>query len=83
MKKPPVIHYAGALHWRRKGWVTKVGGGWAACCSGDRAFKIRERGNHTYERSHVTCKLCRQRLRWHDETVQLEKAEEAERLRWN
>jgi hypothetical protein len=54
----PKIHYAGALSWRQGKTKTSVLAGWAACCSGDRAEKIRAAGTHTYEASAVTCKRC-------------------------
>lgn len=40
--------------------------GWAVCCSGDKAFAVRAYGNHTYDRSEVTCKACLKVLAKHD-----------------
>ena len=54
------IHYAGRLvilNFRAER-VTHIGQGWAACCSGDRAIAIRNRGDNTLDRSAVTCKSC-------------------------
>ncbi len=58
-----VLHYAGSLriHTRHKkggSSLTVISGGWAACCSGTRAMKIRETGQHSYDREAVTCKAC-------------------------
>jgi hypothetical protein len=52
------IHYAGALEIRRGDRVTKIAEGYAACCSGRRANKIRGQGNHTWMLERVTCKPC-------------------------
>lgn len=55
----PKIHYKGELYVpMASGSTLHVMGGWAACCSGDRARKIRERGQNTYDESEVTCKRC-------------------------
>lgn len=55
-----VLHYAGALEWHKaNGALVVILGGWATCCSGDRARKIRETKAHTYDRAAVTCKRCR------------------------
>ena len=56
------IHYAGEI-WDHIGLQLA---GWAACCSGDQAVKIRGDGNHTYDRSLVTCKRCLYRIKTHD-----------------
>ena len=52
------IHYAGALTAGR----THVLAGWAACCSGSRAEKIRREGLNTYDPALVTCAKCRQMM---------------------
>jgi hypothetical protein len=55
----PRIHYAGALRYSiGSGKLVIISGGWAACCSGQRARRIRERGQHTYDQARVTCALC-------------------------
>jgi hypothetical protein len=60
MKAEPRIHFAGALEYNdRRGYRCTVFPGWAACCSDLRAKAIRERGNHTYDKSKVTCAHCR------------------------
>ena len=49
-----MIHYAGEI-------VTATSttlAGWAACCSGRKAEKIRAEGSHTYQPSEVTCSRC-------------------------
>ncbi len=52
-------HYAGALRWTKpNGTVVSILPGWAGCCSGDRARKVRESGNRTYDRARVNCKAC-------------------------
>lgn len=58
-----VMHYAGGLVAKR----LTVLGGWAACCWGDRAEKIRELEQHTYDRDLVTCKRCLRVLEKADE----------------
>lgn len=58
MSRP--IHYAGALEWHKaNGALVVILAGWAACCSGARARKIRETKAHTYDRAAVTCGRCR------------------------
>jgi len=57
------IHYAGPIQTARM----RVLAGWAACCSGGRAAHIRARGNHSYDRDDVTCRLCLAVLRRQDE----------------
>lgn len=54
LEKKPKIHYASRIDHAR-GIVLA---GWAACCSGDRAIRIRERGQHSRNRADVTCKSC-------------------------
>ena len=49
-----MIHYAGEI-------VTATSttlAGWAACCSGRKAERIRADGSHTYRASEVTCGRC-------------------------
>jgi hypothetical protein len=54
-----VIHYAGALRWRwRKHGTQEQLGGYAACCSGRKAERIRAEYMHTYDRNAVTCRAC-------------------------
>lgn len=58
-KRKPKIHYAGELKVPlANGSTTHIFGGWAACCSGDRARKIRERKQNTRYEHEVTCKTC-------------------------
>jgi hypothetical protein len=57
------IHYAGEIIWRGGNVLP----GWAACCSGDRAIKIAEDGNHTYRKEEVTCKSCLKKIKLHEE----------------
>lgn len=53
------VHYAGALEWRiGKYGIATVHNGWASCCFGDAARNIRALGQHSYDRSEVTCKKC-------------------------
>ena len=54
MKKPK-IHYAGAVRTP----TVKILPGWAACCSGDKADRIRSAGANTYDPEMVTCAACR------------------------
>ena len=57
------LHYAGDLQFRSgRTAVTQVGSGFAACCSGDRAYAIRRAGTHTHDRTQVTLReLCETR----------------------
>jgi len=48
------IHYSGAVRTPR----TKILPGWAACCSGPKADKIRADGNNTADPDKVTCAAC-------------------------
>ena len=52
--KTPVIHYAGGVRTARM----MILGGWAACCSGDKAERIKMAGNNTIDPRDVTCKAC-------------------------
>ena len=52
--KAATIHYAGAVQTP----TVRILGGWAACCSGDRARRIRAEGRHTYDLLAVTCRTC-------------------------
>jgi hypothetical protein len=56
------MHYAGSLVYRTSTGVVTILPGWAACCSGPMAVKIRSDGNNTYDRDKVTCKTCLLRL---------------------
>lgn len=51
----PRIHYAGSARYGR----TRILAGWAACCSGTTADRIRATGQHTYVPADVTCAACR------------------------
>ncbi len=54
-----VVHFAGPLRWmNRNGAVTTILAGWAACCSGDRAERIRSDGRNTVVPRLVSCKAC-------------------------
>jgi hypothetical protein len=48
------IHYAGEIQTLRK----HVAPGWAACCSGMRAVRIRAEGRNTKAMNKVTCRVC-------------------------
>lgn len=52
------IHYAGPLLVLTKRSVRRILGGWAACCSGERAERVRDLGQHSWDRAEVTCKAC-------------------------
>lgn len=53
------VHYSGALTVPRRGSaVLMIAAGWAACCSGPRARRIREEGRGTRDREAVTCRRC-------------------------
>lgn len=55
--KPLVVHYAGRLEWRSKrGMVTMISPGFAACCTGDRARRAAR--SNTLESGDVTCRAC-------------------------
>ena len=72
-----IVHYAGAMGIHRKnGRYTKILAGWAACCSGELAEKIREIGNHTYDKSLVTCAKCKKQIAAEDAGLAM-KAEQA------
>ncbi len=57
-QRAEAIHYGGDLRVVRGKRVTLILAGWAACCSGDKARRIRERNQHTINREAVTCKRC-------------------------
>jgi len=64
MTTPARIHYAGSVRWTNaKGEKTNILMGWAACCTGERAQKIRDRAQNTYEECCVTCLACLRILR--------------------
>ena len=48
------IHYAGEVYTKRSHGFA----GWAACCSGSKAERIRAERWNTYEPAEVTCKAC-------------------------
>jgi hypothetical protein len=52
--KTQTLHYAGPI----RTTTTYILAGWAACCSGDRAVRIRAEGRNTYIPERVTCKAC-------------------------
>lgn len=55
----PSKHYSGGLRSRLGAeGVRRSLAGWAACASGDAAYRIRATGNHTHDRAAVTCKKC-------------------------
>jgi hypothetical protein len=60
--KKRAVHYAGSIVWHGGSMLP----GWAACCTGDRAVMIRERGHHTWIRNDVTCKSCLKMLEKQD-----------------
>jgi len=57
------IHYSGAICYAAVRSTTHIIGGWAACCSGDRARKIKREGNATRDAKKVTCKTCKKLLK--------------------
>ena len=56
------LHYAGEIKHARGSVLP----GWAACCYGDRAEKIRRERSHTMHREAVTCKACLRMIEKHD-----------------
>ena len=58
-----VSHYAGKIS-HRNGFILA---GFAACCCGDKAWKIRYNKQHTYYGQEVTCKLCIKKMILHNE----------------
>lgn len=48
------IHYAGSVHTPRR----DIPAGWAACCKGGKAVRIRREGAHTPSLAKVTCRAC-------------------------
>ena len=56
------IHYAGKMRVQLKRSFQVILSGWAACCSGEKAEKIRAGGNNTYDRNKVTCKACLRKM---------------------
>jgi hypothetical protein len=58
VSKKTKIHYSGEVCYDAGGLTVHVTGPWAACCSGDRARRIRRTGRHSSEVGEVTCKLC-------------------------
>src|SRR3990167_8684802 len=59
---PKSIHYAGEI--RTPTLIMYAG--YAACCSGERAYKIQADGQHTKRREDVTCRSCLKALARHD-----------------
>jgi hypothetical protein len=56
--KPMAIHYAGELRTKR----LHILPGFAACCSGDKAWRIRVNGSNTKDSDNVTCQACLKRM---------------------
>ena len=56
------IHYAGEIRTP----TLHVGAGWAACCSGQRAYAIQAAVQHTMDRRDVTCRACLKKIAAHD-----------------
>ena len=75
MKKP--IHYAGPIRAQLKSSFRIVLPGWAACCSGERAERIRERRQHTRIAADVTCAACLRLMAAHEATAKAEAAQAA------
>lgn len=55
MGKVTRIHFAGEVRTKRM----HVLPGWAACCSGEKADRIKRERQHTYKPQEVTCWSCR------------------------
>lgn len=53
------MHYSAGICYDLARSTMHVMGGYAACCSGDRAVKIKREGNTTRDKKKVTCKLCK------------------------
>lgn len=53
-----IIHFSGGLDYCYRGTQHIRLAGWACCASGDRAYSIRAKGNHTSDETLVTCKAC-------------------------
>lgn len=53
-----MIHYSGSICYDGARSTAHVGGGYAACCSGDRAIRVRNEGLGTTEPELVTCRRC-------------------------
>lgn len=56
------IHYAGECRTRNMHILP----GWAACCSGFKAEKIRAEGRHSFDRAKVNCAACLKVITKHD-----------------
>ncbi len=52
------VHFSGGLSYRSGGGVTTLLAGWAACCSGDRAWRIKRLVRLTRDPAAATCKTC-------------------------
>jgi len=52
------MHYSGAICYDTARSTAHVLGGYAACCSGDRTIKLRNKGLVTRDKGAVTCKRC-------------------------
>ena len=48
------MHYCGEVYLKRGHRAA----GWAVCCSGAQAYKIRDQGKQTQQIASVTCKQC-------------------------
>jgi len=71
-----IVHFAGPLEWTdARGALVTILAGWAACCTGKRAARIRANGEATTEARRVTCPRCLKRMakafaqRWAAEAV--------------
>lgn len=52
------MHYSGGLRISKNGMASLHLAGWAACVTGDKAYAIQEKGNHTHIKDDVTCAKC-------------------------
>jgi hypothetical protein len=79
------MHYCGGLTIRRGKHIIASLRGWAACASGNAAYKIQNQGNQTVDKTKVTCKRCLNNMRaagLHVERPQLS-GEKQQRFRAN
>lgn len=52
------IHFIGGGEYKNSRGFHSMLRGWAYCCSGDKAARIKENGNGTYDMNDVTCDRC-------------------------
>lgn len=57
-----IIHYAGGLRFEQGRNVVHILPGWAACCFGRQAERIRAERANSYDPGDVTCRVCRKRI---------------------